>query len=55
MGFLPDSFHKYERLARNEDGIIEEVEPKGRRKSWSTAGILVALFVVALTWFMLRG
>lgn len=55
MGFLPQSFYRYERLARNEDGLVEDVQPRGRRKSWSTAIVLVALFLAALAWITLRG
>jgi hypothetical protein len=48
MGFLPQSFYKYERLARDEGGDVEENRPRDRRKSWTTAYLLVIVFVFAL-------
>jgi hypothetical protein len=45
MGFLPQYFYNYERLARSEGEDVEEVKRLDRRKSWTVA---IMLFLFAL-------
>jgi hypothetical protein len=58
MGFLPQYFNKYERLARHEDDgplLSGQDTPVGRRKSWITAAVLAALALALLVWIAVAG
>jgi hypothetical protein len=57
MGFIPQYFYKYERLAQDEEGGLssEQYSPPNRRKSWTAAMVLVALAAASLLWIALGG
>jgi hypothetical protein len=50
MGFLPQYFYQYERLARNEYEHDEDARPRERRKSLLTAFVLIGLAIAVLIW-----